>query len=229
MNSTEISNGELSWVRRDSEIIWHPYSQHGLNRKLLPVLSGKGAYLKLADGREILDAISSWWVNIHGHSHPEIVNAIAEQAACLEHVIFSGFTHQPAVELADALISHPALREAGLSRVFYSDNGSTAVEVALKMAYQYILNLGRPVRSRFLALNHSYHGDTLGAMAVGEPSGFHSQFRRLMPEVDFVEPGNLSMLQEVLERSLSQSGSSYAAFIFEPLIQAAGGMLDVFC
>ncbi len=207
-------------AERDLAVIWHPYSQHGLNQKILPVVSAKGAYLTLADGSKILDGISSWWVNIHGHSHPDIVEAISTQAAEMEHVIFSGFTHEPAVQLAEALVAHPAIRACGLTRVFYSDNGSTAVEVALKMAYQYPLNQGKPSRNRFLALHSSYHGDTLGAMAVGEPSGFHSQFRRLMPEVDFVEPGNL----EAFRMALEQRGSDYAAFIFEPLIQGAGGM-----
>lgn len=209
-----------AWIERDREVLWHPYSQHGLNLPILPVVSGDGAYLTLKDGKKILDAISSWWVNIHGHSHPEIVKAIADQAACLEHVIFSGFTHQPGVELAEALVSHPGIQDAGLKRVFYSDNGSTAVEVALKMAYQYPLNLKKRPRPKFLALNHSYHGDTLGAMAVGEPSGFHTQFRTLMPEVDFIEADDFEMLRSTLKKN----GADYAAFIFEPLLQGAAGM-----
>ncbi len=210
----------LSLAERDRQVIWHPYSQHGLNQAVLPVVSARGAYLKLADGREILDGISSWWVNLHGHAHPKIVSAIAAQAAQLEHVIFAGFTHDPAVRLAEFLTQYGPIRNAGLSRVFYSDNGSTAVEVALKMAYQYHLNLGRKPRERFLALSHSYHGDTLGAMAVGEPSGFHTQFRRLMPQVDFVNPGDFKQLQQIL----NQNSDSYAAFIFEPLVQGAAGM-----
>jgi adenosylmethionine-8-amino-7-oxononanoate aminotransferase len=210
-----------SLAERDRKVIWHPYSQHGLNREILPVVSASGAYIKLADGRDILDGISSWWVNIHGHAHPQIVRAIAEQAAKMEHVIFAGFTHEPAIELAELLTSFAPIQSAGLSRVFYSDNGSTAVEVALKMAYQYHLNQGCETRRRFIALSHSYHGDTLGAMAVGEPSGFHRQFRPLMPEVDFVEAGNLAQLTELLEHS----PNSHAAFIFEPLVQGAAGML----
>jgi adenosylmethionine-8-amino-7-oxononanoate aminotransferase len=206
-------------LEKDRKWIWHPYSQHGLNREILPVISARGAYLKLADGREILDGISSWWVNILGHSHPEIAAAIFAQASSLEHVIFSGFTHYPAVALAEQLVQHPALAVAGLSKVFYSDNGSTAVEVALKMAYQFHVNRGEP-RSHFLALKNSYHGDTLGAMAVGEPEGFHEIFRKLMPPVDFILPEDLAELEHLLRANPNR----YAAFIFEPLLQGAGGM-----
>jgi adenosylmethionine-8-amino-7-oxononanoate aminotransferase len=144
-----MNNLDMNWVSRDKEVIWHPYSQHGLNSHILPVISAKGAYLKLEDGTEVLDAISSWWVNIHGHAHPSIARAIYQQAEQLEHVIFAGFTHSPAVELAEKLTCYPAIQRAGLSRVFYSDNGSTAVEVALKMAYQFHLNRGVQGRNRF--------------------------------------------------------------------------------
>lgn len=207
-------------IEKDNQVIWHPYSQHGLNPLILPVKSAQGAYLHLEGGGKILDAISSWWVNIHGHSHPALCRALTRQAETLEHVIFAGFTHQPAVELAETLIQYEPLQKAGMRKAFYSDNGSTAVEVALKMAFQYFQNRGIEGRDRFLALNHSYHGDTLGAMAVGEPSGFHTQFRKLMPPVDFVEPGNCDALKEILQ----QRGHSYAAFIFEPLVQGASGM-----
>jgi adenosylmethionine-8-amino-7-oxononanoate aminotransferase len=205
---------------RDRKVVWHPFSQHGLNQALLPVESAKGAHLKLSDGREILDAISSWWVNIHGHSHPSVVEAIRKQGSTLEHVIFAGFTHEPAVQLAETLVAYPSIQNAGLSKVFYSDNGSTAVEVALKMSFQYHLNRGISGRNKFLALRNSYHGDTLGAMAVGEPDGYHNHFRRLMPDVDFVEPDQIQQLEQLL----TQNGNAYAAFIFEPLLQGAGGM-----
>jgi adenosylmethionine---8-amino-7-oxononanoate aminotransferase len=207
-------------VQRDEKVIWHPFTQHGLNLPVLPVTAGEGAYLILEDGRKILDGISSWWVNLHGHGNSEIAQAIQNQATRLEHVMFARFTHAPAVEYAELLTSHSALQGAGLSRVFYSDNGSTAVEAALKIAFQYFWNQGNIQRTRFLALHDSYHGDTLGAMAVGEPDGFHSQFRKLMPEVDFVQIGNLEQLKDLLEKR----GHSYAAFIFEPLVQGAGGM-----
>lgn len=209
----------MSLQEKDRQFLWHPYSQHGLNREILPVVAAEGAYLELADGKKILDGISSWWVNIHGHGHPEIASAIHEQALRLDHVIFSGFTHQPAVALAEALVGHPAVFQAGLEKVFYSDNGSTAVEVALKMAYQFHCNHGKP-RSHFIALKGSYHGDTLGAMAVGEPEGFHQIFRTLMPPVDFIAPGDLESLRTLLRKNPSR----YAGFIFEPLLQGAGGM-----
>ncbi len=205
---------------RDHKVIWHPYSQHGLGEPILGVVAGRGAYLKLSDGREVLDGISSWWVNLHGHAHPEIARAIFEQSQKLEHVIFAGMTHEPAVQLAESLVAYPTLRDAGLSRVFYSDNGSTAVEVALKMAFQYYMNRGEKPRERFLALSNSYHGDTLGAMAVGEPEGFHQIFRSLLPQVDFVPPGDL----ESLKALLSQNRGQYCSFIFEPLVQGAAGM-----
>ena len=208
-------------LERDRAVVWHPYTQHGLGREPLPVVSAQGAYLNLASGQRVLDGISSWWVNIHGHAHPRIVKAIAEQAAKLEHVIFAGFTHEPAVALAEILVRGANRTCSGsFSRAFFSDNGSTAVEVALKMAYQSFVNQGKPERPRFLALRNSYHGDTFGAMAVGEPNGFHSLFRGLLPQVDFVEPSDL----EGFERLLAVPQVPYAAFIFEPLIQAAGGM-----
>jgi adenosylmethionine-8-amino-7-oxononanoate aminotransferase len=184
------------------------------------VKSGKGAYLDLEDGTKVLDGISSWWVNLHGHSHPEIARAIYQQAQKLEHVIFSGFTHDPAVELAETLLNATRQRGALYEKVFYSDNGSTAVEAALKMAYQYHQNRGETSRQKFIALKHSYHGDTLGAMAVSEPEGFHQVFQKILPRVDFVEAGDLGQLEQLLSRDVS----GYAAFIFEPMIQGAGGM-----
>lgn len=206
---------------RDSEIIWHPYSQHGLGVTPLPVAKAKGSYLELTDGRKILDGISSWWVNLHGHGHPEIADAVRAQTLALDHVLFAGFTHEPAVKLAESLLSGAHQSGlTGLKRVFYSDNGSTAVEVALKMAYQFHLNRGVNGRTRFIALKASYHGDTLGAMGASDPSGFHAIFRPLLPAVDFIRPDSLEDLRDLLERCPEQ----HAAFIFEPLIQGAAGM-----
>jgi adenosylmethionine-8-amino-7-oxononanoate aminotransferase len=208
------------WSTLDSERIWHPYTQHGLGREILPVRSGSGAWLELKDGRRVIDAISSWWVNIHGHANPVIAAAIAEQAGKLEHVIFAGFSHEPAARLGEALVG--AARGAGArsSRAFFSDNGSTAVEVALKMAYQFQLNRGEKGRTKFLALRGSYHGDTLGAMAASDPDGFHAIFRKLMPEVEFVEPGDGGALKTLL----AERGHEFAAMIVEPLVQGASGM-----
>ncbi len=204
----------------DKLLLWHPYTQHGFGERIIHVSSASGAYIFLSDGGKLLDAISSWWVNIHGHSHPVIAEAIATQAKRLDHVMFAGFTHEPAVTLASLLIGGARDSGAGVSRVFYSDNGSTAVEVALKLAYQFHINGGERRRSRFLALRHAYHGDTFGAMAAGEPEGFHSVFRPLLPTVDFVNPGDLDALRALLRTR----GGEYAAFIFEPLLQGAGGM-----
>jgi adenosylmethionine-8-amino-7-oxononanoate aminotransferase len=211
---------DQSLSSRDRAVLWHPYTQHATEGEALPVVSAQGAYLQLADGRKILDAISSWWVNLHGHAHPEIAAAVAAQAGMLEQVIFAGFTHEPAVALAETLTGVARAAGAPVSRAFYSDNGSTAVEVALKMAFQFHLNRGDAGRVRFIALQNGYHGDTLGAMAVGEPEGFHPQFRRLLPPVDFIPVDDLAALDHLLKERPGQ----HAAFIFEPMIQGAGGM-----
>ena len=146
--------------------VWHPFTQmkdHEADPPV-PVISGEGCDLVLADGRRVLDGISSWWTNLHGHGHPRLIEAIARQGARLDHVIFAGFTHEPAIELVARL--QPKLPE-GLTRCFFSDNGSTAVEVALKMAFQAQLQKGQKKRTRFGALREGYHGDTLGAVGVG--------------------------------------------------------------
>jgi adenosylmethionine-8-amino-7-oxononanoate aminotransferase len=204
----------------DRQLIWHPYTQHGLGIPPLPVTRAQGSFLYLEGGQAILDAISSWWVNLLGHAHPSIASAIARQAQTLDHVLFAGFTHAPAVELAQLLVAACRERGAPFQRVFYSDNGSTAVEVALKMAYQSSAIVEKRPRRRFLALKGSYHGDTFGAMAVGDPSGMHPLFRPLLCQVEFVEPEDLNALEETLKRV----GHEIAAWIVEPLIQGAGGM-----
>lgn len=211
--------------------IWYPFTQAKASLPPLKVRSGQGAWLELADGRRILDCISSWWVNLHGHAHPQIAGAIAQQAATLEHVIFAGFTHEPAEQLATALVQK---LPAGLTRVFYSDNGSTAVEVALKMAWQYWVNQGKS-RQRFLAFEGAYHGDTFGAMSVGGRSLFNQAYTDLLfqvsylpypatwlddPDVEAKEQRSLAVLQAILE----QEGGAIAALILEPLVQGAGGM-----
>jgi len=218
-------------VRRDRAHIWHPYTQEKTAPDPLPVVTAEGATLHLADGRTILDLISSWWVVTHGHAHPAIARAIAEQAARLEQVIFAGFTHPPAVALASALVKH--LPE-GLTRVFYSDNGSTSVEVALKLALQYWRNRGEE-RDRFLAFEGGYHGDTVGAMSAGRESGFFAAFGPLLFPVEFlpypatwigdedVEAREVAAL-DALERDLDVHGHRTAAVIVEPLVQGAAGM-----
>ncbi len=217
---------------RDQKIIWHPFTQHQTARMPTHIVRGERAYLIDSDGNYLLDLISSWWVNLHGHAHPDIADAIYQQAMKLEQVIFSDFTHETAVELADLLL---ALLPKAFSKVFYSDNGSSAVEVALKMAYQFWRNLGQPARCRFMSFKKGYHGDTFGAMSVGKQSGFFSQFEDLFFSVDsFSYPATWQGDQDVLEKEemvlleiethLEQFSSQTAAMILEPLVQGAGGM-----
>ncbi len=218
-------------IALDRRHVWHPFTQAQTAPDPIEIVSGKGAVLTDAEGREYLDLIASWWVNIHGHAHPHIAAAIAEQAARLEQVIFAGFTHRPAVELASALAER--LPE-DLDRVFFSDDGSTAVEVALKMATQYWINKGTP-RRRFIAFEGGYHGDTAGAMSVGSASGFFDAFQNMMFSIDAlpypetwdgdseVEEKEAAVLH-ALDAYLSEHASDTAALIIEPLVQGAGGM-----
>lgn len=218
-------------VALDRRHVWHPFTQELTAPDPIEIVTGKGAVLTAADGREYLDLISSWWVNIHGHAHPVIADAIAEQAQKLEQVIFAGYTHRPAVELVSRLIEK---LPNGLERAFFSDDGSTAVEVALKLATQYWLNQGKP-RKRFLTFEGGYHGDTVGAMSAGRASGFFTAFESLMFQVDplpFPETWEDDDEVEVkeknalaaLENYLEQHGNDTAALIIEPLIQGAAGM-----
>jgi adenosylmethionine-8-amino-7-oxononanoate aminotransferase len=201
----------------------------------IPVVRAQGVYLYTEDRRRILDGISSWWVNIHGHSHPKLNEALAAQARELEHVVFAGCTHRPAVELAEGLLE---ILPAGLTRIFYSDDGSTAVEVALKLALQYWRNLGQQRRSKFIALHHAYHGDTVGAMSAGEESVFTRAFAPLIfPVVRAHAPYcyrcPLGLRRETcridclgdLETRLAQEGEAVAGVLIEPMLQGAGGMI----
>lgn len=211
--------------------LWYPYTQAKTAPEPLKVKAAQGVWLELEAGDRILDCISSWWVNLHGHSHPLIAEALYRQATQLEHVIFAGFTHDPAEQLAEGLVRR---LPANLTRVFYSDNGSTAVEVALKMAYQYWANQGQP-RSTFLAFEGAYHGDTFGAMAVGARSLFSHAFAPLLFDVTFV-PYPLAHSDETIaaateqtvldtiEKHLVEGGDRYAGIIIEPLVQGSYGM-----
>jgi adenosylmethionine-8-amino-7-oxononanoate aminotransferase len=206
----------MSIADRDRAVLWHPYTQMRTAPAPLPIVRAEGAWLYTEDGRKILDGISSWWVNIHGHSHPKLNAALAAQARELEHVVFAGCTHRPAVELAERLIE---VLPKGLARVFYSDNGSTAVEVALKMAVQYWRNVGQPNRRTFITLHNAYHGDTVGAMSASEDSVFTRAFSTLLFPVERV--GGL----EDTEQRLRDAGDSVAAVLIEPMLQGAGGMI----
>lgn len=196
--------------------IWHPYAKQGAQETPTLIRSASGAYLTDEHGRQILDAISSWWVTLHGHAHPQIARAIYEQALKLEQVIFSDFLHQPALALSRAL---QEVLPVTMDKFFFSDNGSCAVEVALKIAVQYHRNRQQTQRKRILALQHGYHGDTLGAMSSSARSIFTQAFSPYLFEVTFIPlpaPG--------ASVTLPHPEEEYACFIYEPLLQAAGGM-----
>lgn len=205
----------------DAKNIWHPFSPLAGGVDPVLITSAKGVYLHTVDGRKIIDAVSSWWVNLHGHSHPYIAEAIGKQAAQLEHVIFAGFTHEPAIRLSENLLS---ILPSNQSRIFFSDNGSTAVEIALKMAMQYWHNQGIK-RRKIVALEGAYHGDTFGSMAVGDRGIFTTPFSPYLFDVEFLPFPTLEKEQQILDQFTSLvSANSIAAVIVEPLIQAAGGM-----
>ncbi|KQU89630.1 adenosylmethionine-8-amino-7-oxononanoate aminotransferase [Mesorhizobium sp. Root102] len=202
--------------------VWHPFTQHALETAIPEIVRTEGAYLHKADGTRILDAISSWWVVTHGHRHPRIIKAIETTAASLDQIIFAGFTHEPAERLAKALVG---LAPAGLDWVFYSDSGSTSVEVALKMALGYFRNIGAP-RSRIVVMEHSYHGDTIGTMSVGARGVFNAAYEPLLFEVDTISFPAAGREQETLDRFEAVSRDRRAAaLIVEPLVLGAGGML----
>ncbi len=208
-------------VERDAAVIWHPYTQHKTMTAPLPVVKAEGVYLVDENGNRYIDAISSWWTNIHGHSHPYIAEKIYEQAKKLEHVIFAGCTHEPAVQLAEQLLP---LLPGNFAKVFYSDNGSTAVEVALKMAIQYQRHKTQGIRNKILALRGSYHGDTFGAMSVSERGVFTLAFENYLFEVIFIEPGGEWSTLPAGSQVVSGEWNEAACFIYEPLLQGAGGM-----
>ena len=211
--------------------VWHPFTQHGLNEPIPHILRAEGALLHLADGGTLIDAISSWWVTTHGHCHPRIAAAIAAQAGQLDQLIFAGYTHGPAEEVARGLVdlAPQAPGRDPLTHVFYSDSGSTAVEVALKMALGYWHNraldgLSEP-RHRILVLQHSYHGDTIGAMSIGERGVYNAAWAPLLFDVEtipFPAPGREQATLDALETACA---AAPAAFIVEPLVLGAGGML----
>ena len=202
--------------------VWHPFTQHGLGDPIPLVERGEGAALYTADGRRIIDAISSWWVTTHGHNHPRIIAAITDQAQKLDQVIFAGWTHEPAETLARGLTQ---IMPPALEYVFFSDSGSTAVEVALKMALGYWHNRGK-ARHRILVMQHSYHGDTIGAMSVGERGIYNRSYQPLLFDVGtipFPHAGREQATFDALENAC-RSGE-IAAYIVEPLVLGAGGML----
>jgi adenosylmethionine---8-amino-7-oxononanoate aminotransferase len=217
----------MNLQERDKMVIWHPFTSFKHSPDPIPIVKADGVYLIDEQGNSYIDAISSWWVNLHGHAHPYIAEKIYEQAKILEQVIFAGFTHKPAIELAERLL--PKL-PGTFSKIFYSDNGSTSTEVAVKMALQYWWNkeaIGHnPLavsRKKILAFNNSYHGDTFGAMSVSDRSIFTLAFHDKLFEVIFIDTPtkeNISSLKD----AINKEGQRIAAFIYEPLLQGAGSM-----
>ncbi|MDH7640768.1 adenosylmethionine--8-amino-7-oxononanoate transaminase [Sphingomonas oryzagri] len=200
--------------------VWHPFTQHGLNEPIPLVERSEGAALYTADGRRIVDAVSSWWVTTHGHRHPRIVAAIQEQAAKLDQIIFAGWTHEPAETLARGLTE---IMPPALEHVFFSDSGSTSVEVALKMALGYWLNRGEP-RHRILTLEHGYHGDTIGGMSVGARGVYNQAYNPLLFDVGTL-PFPAGDGRNTLDALEAACRDKPAALIVEPLVLGAGGML----
>ncbi len=219
----------MTLQERDFKVIWHPFTQQKNRKPPIPIVKGKGTLLFDELENEYIDAISSWWVTIHGHAHPYIADKLYQQAITLEQVIFAGFTHEPAVSLAERLL--PILPN-DFSKIFYSDNGSTSTEVAIKMSLQYWWNshkevtddgMEKPKRTKLLAFNNAYHGDTFGAMSVSDRSVFTLAFHDKLFEVLFIDTpseNNITSLKELINKE----GENIAAFIYEPLVQGAGGI-----
>ena len=213
----------------DQRHVWHPYSPMPAPSPPLPVASATGVRLRLVDGRELIDGMSSWWCVVHGYRHPVLDAAVRDQLERMAHVMFGGLTHEPGVRLAARLVE---LTPDGLDRVFFADSGSVAVEVAIKMCLQYSLALGRPGRRRLLTVRGGYHGDTFGAMAVCDPvGGMHSLFRGALAEHVFVDrpPAGFDaplddMYAQQLREAVERHADELAAVIVEPVVQGAGGM-----
>lgn len=224
-------------IDRDLKYMWHPYTQMKDLEKYPPLLIDRASGIRLYDknGNSYIDAISSWWCNLHGHNHPEIMNAIKEQVDRLDHVLFAGFTHDPAINLAETLVE---ISPEGLSKVFFSDNGSTSVESALKMSLQFWKNTGYKNKNRFVKLDKGYHGDTFGAMSVGGKSVFTDTFKELLfPAFEIPAPYcyrcpfekefgkcSYSCLQEA-KKTLEKNSEKISALVLEPLVLGAGGII----
>ncbi|MFZ5537161.1 MAG: adenosylmethionine--8-amino-7-oxononanoate transaminase [Pseudomonadota bacterium] len=225
-----------AWSRRDLDVLWHPCTQMKDHERLpvIPIARGDGVWLYDFDGRRYLDAVSSWWVNLFGHANPFIAARIKQQLDTLEHVLLAGFTHAPVIELSERLVK---LTPSGLSRVFYADNGSSGIEVALKMSYHAWRNLGAERKTKFVCLEHSYHGETLGALSVGDVSLFKATYQPLLMEVlkapspDCSARAPHESCADVarraaagLEALLAEQHEEISAVIIEPLVQCASGM-----
>lgn len=209
-----------SLTQRDKAVNWHPYTQMKTADNAIPIVKGEGVYLFDNEGKKYMDVVSSWWVTLHGHSHPYIAQRIFEQLTTLEQVIFAGFTHEPAIQLSENLLQ---LLPSNQKKVFYSDNGSTAVEVALKMCIQYAHNRENK-KTKILAFKNAYHGDTFGAMSVSGKSFWTKPFESMLFEVIFIDTPNSENLSD-LQAQIRDLADEVACFIYEPLVQGAAGML----
>jgi adenosylmethionine-8-amino-7-oxononanoate aminotransferase len=214
-------------IRKDQQYIWHPFTPQKPQPEAIGIVKGEGTLLFDENGNKYIDAISSWWVTLHGHAHPYIAEKIYQQALTLEQVIFAGFTHAPAVNLAERLMG---ILPGSFAKIFYSDNGSTSTEVALKMAIQYWSNLNREeksgkenTRKKILAFKNSYHGDTFGAMSVSDRGVFTLAFHDLLFEVIFIDTPTTENIGDI-KAIIHENGHEIACFIYEPLVQGAGGM-----
>lgn len=213
----------LDIQQKDKQFVWHPFTHLKYAEAPVHIVRGEGAYFYDAEGNKLLDGISSWWVNLHGHCHPYISQKVSEQLHTLEHAIFSGFTHEPAVKLAERLIGHLPENQ---SKIFYSDNGSTAVEVGLKMVLQYWHNQGVS-KKKFIAFENAYHGDTFGGMSVGARNVFNNAFENLLFDVIHIplpDEENIEQIKDTLSNWFTNH-HDIAGFIFEPLVQGAAGMM----
>jgi adenosylmethionine-8-amino-7-oxononanoate aminotransferase len=224
------------WMQRDLAVLWHPCTQMKDHEQLplVPIKRGEGVWLEDFDGKRYLDAVSSWWVNVFGHANPRINQRIKDQVDQLEHVILAGFSHQPVIELSERLVK---LTPAGLDRVFYADNGSSGIEVALKMSFHFWRNAGQERKKCFVTLTNSYHGETIAAMSVGDVALFTETYKSLLmdtikvPSPDcYLRPEGVSWEEHsrvmfgAMEQALAENHQDVAAVIIEPLIQGAGGM-----
>ncbi|MGB5131845.1 MAG: adenosylmethionine--8-amino-7-oxononanoate transaminase, partial [Steroidobacteraceae bacterium] len=236
MYPTSNPSNNAAIAARDLAVVWHPCTQMKDHERLpmIPIARGSGVWLYDFDGRRYLDGISSWWVNLFGHANPRINAAVHEQLDRLEHVMLAGFTHEPVLALSEALVG---ILPAGLTRCFYADNGSAAVEVAVKMSFHYWQNRGRPGKRRFITLSNSYHGETLGALAVGDVELYKKVYQPLLmdvitvpsPDCHLREPGSdweahSRRMFAAMEHALAEHADEVAAVIVEPLVQCAGSM-----
>tara|TARA_R110000868_G_scaffold285013_1_gene545479 strand:- start:17692 stop:19086 length:1395 start_codon:yes stop_codon:yes gene_type:complete len=241
-SATTVSDNEVNmglnndWMQRDVSVLWHPCTQmkDHEHMPIIPIQRGEGIWLHDFEGNRYMDAVSSWWVNIFGHANPYINQRIKDQLDTLEHVILAGFSHPPVIELSERLVK---MTPAALTRCFYADNGSSCIEVALKMSFHYWLNIGKPEKKRFITLSNSYHGETLAALAVGDVALYKETYQPLLMEVITVPSPDCYDREEGesweehsrkmfahMEKALEENHQDVAAVIVEPLIQCAGGM-----